>query len=1075
MDPRSLQAMETEDIETEVMGNNPVLTLITTEDGIPTSTEVTVLTTALGDVPLMTATLGTLAEVPLTTHPTFVTSHAGMSTVYATSIAPHHQTQHVVVRDQDGRLSVMDSEGMRQAIVVHADPSQLTSALAQAEGHQGQRIMNVRLRATEISHGLQGGTSLVITNDQSGQQQAVELVPATAVLENIHELQTQIIDSDVSTLSHANLVEVGEEQAVIHAEMSSGVLQPEFTNKVDVNEDQGDANISLESTSAATLISVDTFNSQQPEDQAVITEVNEPPAPIIPEKVVCLICYNTFDNPKRTRIKEDGIEEKVKDSTINSPAKDLDNLNKVNDDIDNNEQISYGKSLGKFFEVSRVNMSIVTRRSYKEYEVPICLTCDEKLVETEKIIQEMKQLEKDLYFIRQEIKDVIVESYNSYKASENKDAAESWKTIPGLAEILEVVDRIREDIINDGRPPKIPRSVGRGPGRKPKKREPLAKEVAQIQESTVTEIIPDTVSDIVEGIPPANSSTGITNAEAPATLQEVKEEKPELQATAAEESEVLEDSKIEKPAIRTSFGRLVKRPSYMINDLTEDELSELGESSEDNYEEIEVKPEILTEGETGLLDDEIDEEDPAWSPGRGAFISEKMGIPTSSSEESEDLTDEESEAEGTVKTKIKKEVKEKRNRKSKTAKKKQSFRRATTVKQENVNYEVKVIQIDGTELMTINTIGGDENIGLEPDITQKVMDSQAVIMVKNQLFGKRVQCPHCPRTFTDPVRKDIHVKKKHEGVTKPFECQICQKRFGRQDHLRNHIKRHTRPPRDKSSSRPKPIGEKNHTCEYCDQRFRNKSELAIHRRLHTGERPFKCDHCLETFVSSLKKEFHIEQMHPEVPPLRCDFCPKGFYRQHRLRIHAVSHTGEKTNICEICGKCFSQAAMLRYHQTTHEELNLKQFKCTECSRVFANPQNLKSHVESQHQKMYRHRCETCGRGYTQMSHLRRHLRTHSGEQPFACSYCPKKFTSGAALKIHVRIHTGERPYWCSQCEKGFRSKTKLGRHLKTLIHSGENKDRIKKETTVTTEIETVDVNAATSATWTEIVGIITGV
>lgn len=274
--------------------------------------------------------------------------------------------------------------------------------------------------------------------------------------------------------------------------------------------------------------------------------------------------------------------------------------------------------------------------------------------------------------------------------------------------------------------------------------------------------------------------------------------------------------------------------------------------------------------------------------------------------------------------------------------------------------------------------------------------------------------------------------------------------------------------------------QKKHTCEYCDLRFRNKSELSIHTRLHTGERPFKCETCDDAFVSALKREFHIEQMHPEIPPIRCEFCPKGFFRAHRLRIHAVCHTGEKPNICEICGKCFSQAAMLRYHQTTHEELKMKQFKCHECNRVFANPQNLKSHTESQHQKMYRHRCEQCGRGYTQMSHLRRHLRTHSGEQPFTCSYCPKKFTSGAALKIHARIHTGERPYWCNQCEKGFRSKTKLGRHMKTLIHtSGESNKVIKKEEEENlTEIETMevsDVNPASTATWTEIVGIITGV
>lgn len=255
--------------------------------------------------------------------------------------------------------------------------------------------------------------------------------------------------------------------------------------------------------------------------------------------------------------------------------------------------------------------------------------------------------------------------------------------------------------------------------------------------------------------------------------QSTKEEpKP---STSSQDSKSTDATKVEtkteteeKPAFRTSFGRLIKRPTYMLTELTDDELSDLAENSDDNYEEIEVKPELpAMEGESGLINedeiDEMDEEDPAWSPGKGMFISERVGIPPSSSDESDNLTEEESDSETVPKVKTKKEVKEKKSRRKPRKYKRHVTKRQPAIKQEDMNYEVKVIQLDGTELMTINTTGPDENIGLEPEITQKVMDSQAVIMVKNQLFGKRVQCHHCSRTFTDPVRRDIHVKKKHEG------------------------------------------------------------------------------------------------------------------------------------------------------------------------------------------------------------------------------------------------------------------------------------------------------------------------
>lgn len=222
-----------------------------------------------------------------------------------------------------------------------------------------------------------------------------------------------------------------------------------------------------------------------------------------------------------------------------------------------------------------------------------------------------------------------------------------------------------------------------------------------------------------------------------------------------------------KPQLRTSFGRLIKRPTYMRSELTEDDISELDESSEDDYEEIVVKPDFPSaEGEhLSIRDDEMDEEDPIWSPGRGDLI-EAGKVATISSDESEIFSELDSEEETSPKAKIKKDGKDKKLRKSRKIfrRKMHSSRMPIILKPEDMKYEVKVIQLDGTELMTINTSSGSDNIGLDQHLTQKVMDSQAVIMVKNQLYGKRVQCHHCPRTFSDPGRRDIHVKKSHEGT-----------------------------------------------------------------------------------------------------------------------------------------------------------------------------------------------------------------------------------------------------------------------------------------------------------------------
>ncbi|XP_006816930.1 uncharacterized protein LOC102801975 [Saccoglossus kowalevskii] len=330
-------------------------------------------------------------------------------------------------------------------------------------------------------------------------------------------------------------------------------------------------------------------------------------------------------------------------------------------------------------------------------------------------------------------------------------------------------------------------------------------------------------------------------------------------------------------------------------------------------------------------------------------------------------------------------------------------------------------------------------------------------VLKQSGAGPLEKCTTCSKAFYLPEDVTIHMKQ-HVGKN-VIKCLICKMKFRNKDELSTHqatddhiqlqkweAKSHELQVTSRKECMNKVTklvmvdGKCRYRCNICQSVLGSKGVQA-HIYSHTGDRPFKCPMCEQTYKLREDLNLHIK-CHLGIKEKKCPHCDFSTVRSGCLKRHidAIHNKGQEKNfICEICGARFYSSSLLKTHTQSHT--GVRPFTCPYKGCIYAGRHKveLRYHMDT-HTGERLFLCDMCGYGGKTKHALTKHRRTHSGEKPFKCDFtgCDYASTVCSHLKRHKRKHMGSKPYKCPYCEHRTANIENMHKHIsKTNKHQGK--------------------------------------
>ena len=150
---------------------------------------------------------------------------------------------------------------------------------------------------------------------------------------------------------------------------------------------------------------------------------------------------------------------------------------------------------------------------------------------------------------------------------------------------------------------------------------------------------------------------------------------------------------------------------------------------------------------------------------------------------------------------------------------------------------------------------------------------------------KPPKCKICQDDISFRSQNDLidHLKDIH-FIDKPFDCQLCSKKFKLKSSLQKHfVLSHKETDKTPLSFQ----------CDLCPKKFIKKIYLTNHKcNFHNLAKNYMCSVCGKQFLTEASLKSHLSNIHQNPMEFKCQNCPKIFKRKDKVSMyvdHFIKH------------------------------------------------------------------------------------------------------------------------------------------------------------------------------------------